>query len=111
MGFAYKREAQRSEYDQNAANQAIMAFSDFLVRFPRSEKAPQAEKSLGGLKQEQSRGLFRIGQFYEHKKNYKAALIYYNDVIEQNPKSDWATAAKEKVAKLATRTSETSATP
>ncbi|HTS18366.1 MAG TPA: outer membrane protein assembly factor BamD [Verrucomicrobiae bacterium] len=111
IGWAYKKEAARAEYDQNSANQAIAAFSDFLFRYPQSEKVPQAEKYRSELKVEQARGLFHIGEFYEKNHYYKSALIYYNDVIEQNPESDWATQAKVKVAELTPRTGEKTATP
>jgi outer membrane protein assembly factor BamD len=107
VGWAYRKEAGRSEYDQNNANQAIAAFSDFLLRYPDSRKAKRAQELLVELKQEQSRGLFQIGQFYEKRRNYKAALIYYNEVIEQNPKSDWAGTAQKKITALAAREKET----
>jgi outer membrane protein assembly factor BamD len=111
IGSAYSLEAQRAEYDQNAANQAIQAFSDFLVSYPKSEKVALAQEQLTSLKKEQARGLFQIGQFYEKQKQYKAAIVYYNEVIEQNPRSDWGTAARDKVAKLTAGTSEPAANP
>jgi outer membrane protein assembly factor BamD len=111
IGAAYKKESQRSEYDQNAANQAIAAFTDFLLRYPDSEKVPLAQQYQVALKEEQAKGLFNIGRFYEKSKEYKAALIYYNDVIETNPKSDWAAHAKDKVAKLTAVSSEKTGTP
>ena len=101
IGWAYKSEAQRAEYDQNNANQAIVAFNDFLVRYPNSAKAEQAKELRAELKQEQSKGLFTIAHFYEKNKNYRAAIIYYNDVIEQNSRSDWANQAQRKIAVLA----------
>lgn len=100
MGLAYKQEAARAEYDQNTANQAIATFADYLVRYPRGAKAALAAEYRNSLKEEQSRGLFHIGEFYEKSKNIKAALIYFNEVIEQNPKSTWATAAQKKLALL-----------
>jgi outer membrane protein assembly factor BamD len=103
IGWSYKQEAGRAEYDQDTANQAINAFNDFLIRYPNSPKAATAQELLVALKQEQSRGLYQIGAFYEKGNNYKAALIYYNEVIEQNPKSDWANAAQKKVAMLSPR--------
>ena len=106
VGWAYRMEAGRSEYDQNNANQAIAAFTDFLLRFPASDKAARAEGLLVELKQEQSRGLFQIGEFYERRRNYKAAMIYYNEVIEQNPKSDWAGTAQKKITELASSQKE-----
>ena len=101
IGWAYRSEAKRAEYDQNNANQAIAAFKDFLVRFPNSTKAEQVRQLCADLKQEQSRGLFQIGHYYEKNKNYRAALIYFNEVIEQNPRSDWANQAQLKITALA----------
>lgn len=103
IGIAYKKESARAEYDQNAANQSIAAFTDFLVRYPKSDKAPLAEQYRAELKLEQGRGLFQIGKFYEKNKNYKAALIYYNEVIEQNAKSIWAAEAQKKIDELTPR--------
>jgi outer membrane protein assembly factor BamD len=109
IGMAYKSESARAEYDQNAANQSVAGFTDFLVRYPKSEKAPLAENYRTALKEEQSRGLFHIGQFYEKKRSYKSALIYYNEVIEQNPQSDWATRARDKIDTLTPLTQTASA--
>lgn len=111
IGCAYRQQAARAEYDQDAANQSISAFTDFLIRYPQSDKVAQAEKYLIKLKQEQARGLFTIGEFYEKKKSYRAALICYNQVIEKNPESDWAAAAKEKVAHLTPRAAPATASP
>jgi outer membrane protein assembly factor BamD len=111
IGWEYKKEAARSEYDQNAANQAIAAFTDFLLRYPRSDKVAVAEKYQVELKGEQSRGMFHIGQFYEKNGHYRSALIYYNDVIEKNPESNWAAQAKDKIVKLSPLTAEKTATP
>jgi len=63
------------------------------------------------LRVEQARGAFQIGQFYEKNREYKAALIYYNDAIERSPKSDWAASARQKVAALNHRISQPDATP
>ena len=114
-GWAYSREAKRAEYDQDMANKAVAAFTDFLVRYPSGRMASRAEELRTSLKQEQSQGLFRIGQFYEKRKNLKAALIYYNAVIEQNPRSEWANRAQQKVTtltpRLAAMTATTTVTP
>ena len=69
------------------------------------------EQYRAALKLEQAGGMFRIGQFYEKNHYYKSALIYYNDVIEKNPESDWATQAKDKVARLTPLVAEKTATP
>ena len=111
IGWEYKKESARAEYDQNAANQAIAAFTDFLLRYPDSAKVPVVQQYQVELKGEQARGLFHIGQFYEKNRAYKSAIIYYDDVIEKNPESSWATQAKDKVAKLTPLTVEKTAIP
>jgi outer membrane protein assembly factor BamD (BamD/ComL family) len=55
--------------------------------------------------------MFHIGQFYEKNGHYRSALIYYNDVIEKNPESNWAAQAKDKIVKLSPLTAEKTATP
>jgi outer membrane protein assembly factor BamD len=109
IGWANYKEALRAEYDQNSANQAIAAFADFLLRYPNSSKAPRAEELQVELKQDQSRGLFQIAKFYEKRKDYRAATIYYNQVIEKNPKSNWAATAQKQIAMLAQRGENTNA--
>jgi outer membrane protein assembly factor BamD len=111
IGYAYKKESVRAEYDQNSANQAIAAFNDFLLRYPGSDKGPLVEKYLTAMKEDQAKGLYNIGSFYEKMEKYKSALIYYNDVIEKNPRSDWATQAKLKVAKLTPLAAENTVNP
>jgi outer membrane protein assembly factor BamD len=111
IGWAYRQEAKRAEYDQTSANQSISAFNDFAIRYPNSDKIATVEKLLAAVKQEQSEGLFRIGEFYEKKKAYRAALIYYNEVIGQAPKSDWANQAEKKVAMLIPRVSGSTNAP
>jgi len=100
IGTAYKQEALRAEYDQNTANQAITAFSDYLTKHPKGEFVADATKSLSTLKLAQAQGLYRIGEFYEKQQKTKSALIYYNEVIEKTPRSTWAELAQKKVAFL-----------
>ena len=100
IGVAYGKQAGSADYDATAANKAITAFQDYLIRYPKSDRVPDAEKQLVNLKQEQGKGLFHIGEFYEKQGNVKAAAVYYNEVIAGNPKSSWGIAAQEKVAQL-----------
>ncbi|NQU09147.1 outer membrane protein assembly factor BamD [bacterium] len=100
IGETYRAETQRSEYDQNAANQAIAAYNEFLVRYPDSPRAPEVQGYFEELKLEQVRGLFQIGEFYEKRGQRQAALLYYNDVIAQNPRTPWAITAQARIVAL-----------
>jgi outer membrane protein assembly factor BamD len=110
IGKAYQHEAARADYDQNNANQAIIAFTDFTIRYPKNPQVEEATQTCTALKLEQAKGLYRIGEFYEKGRHYKAALIYYDDVIEKNPQSVWAESAQKKVAVLTAHLNPTPAT-
>ena len=100
IGLAYKQEAGRAEYDQDMANKSITAFTDYLVRYPKGDRAPLALRWRNEMQLEQAYGLYRIGQFYEKQHATKAAIIYYNAVIEQNPRTPAASAAQKRLAML-----------
>lgn len=100
IGVTYGKQAGSADYDATVANKAITAFQDYLIRYPKSDRVSDVEKQLAALKQEQGQGLFHIGEFYEKQGNIKAALVYYNEVIAENPKASWGIAAQQKVARL-----------
>ena len=97
IGYAWYASANGALYDQSAAQKAIEAFEDFIVRYPNSEKVAAANAHIETLKSKETQGSYYIAGFYERQKNYKAAYIYYNDVLRQNPDSDQAKEAKKKI--------------
>ncbi len=97
IGYAWMMASSEAEYDQSAAEKAIEAFEDFLVRYPNSEKIAAAQENIEKLRGKQTQGAMNIAKFYETNQNWKAAFIYYNEVIRQNPNTPMAEAAKKKV--------------
>lgn len=97
IGYAWYSSASEAEYDQSAAQKAIEAFEDFIVRYPNSEKVAAANAHIELLRGRQTQGSFNIAKFYEKQKNYKAAYIYYSDVVRQGPGSQDAQAAQKKI--------------
>jgi outer membrane protein assembly factor BamD len=102
-GVSYGRQALRAEYDQNTAVQAIERFSDFLALYPHDRRVPQAEKAIARLKAEQVRGNFEIAQFYAKSKKWNGALVYYNEVLQLDPNSSYAAAARQRIEALKPR--------
>ncbi|MCS7062442.1 MAG: outer membrane protein assembly factor BamD [Methylacidiphilales bacterium] len=100
IGYAWLRASQKSDYDQSAAQKALEAFEEFLIRYPTSEKAPQARQHISRLKGLSAESSLNIARFYEKQKNYEAAYIYYNDVIQQMPESEDAKIAQRKIDEL-----------
>ena len=105
-GLAYDKEAKTAEYDQSAAGKAISSFSDFMVLYPDDPRVPQAQKLISNLKSEQARGSFEIAKFYEKRKKWDGALVYYNEVLLRDPSSPLAAEARKKIDELKKRTTK-----
>ena len=105
IGYVHFKIA-RSAFDKAEANKAREAFEDYLAHFPGSEKAPQAQENLKTLGGRETGTELETARFYDKQKNYKAAVIYYNDVIKQNPDSDAAKIASSRIAELKNKVGE-----
>jgi outer membrane protein assembly factor BamD (BamD/ComL family) len=68
---------------------------------------PQAQKIILSLKSEQARGSFEIARFYEKYKRWNGALVYYNEVLVQDPNSPYAAEARQRLDELKRRTQKT----
>ena len=75
-------------------------FEDFLARYPNSEKAAQARENLKRMERKQSSTAYDIAKFYDKQKHYRAAAIYYNEVIRQQPSSPEGERAKKRISEL-----------
>ncbi len=102
-GLAWKKQAQTAEYDQSAAGSAIATFSDFIVLYPEDGRVGEATTIISDLRTEQSRGAYRVAQFYEKRRRWKAAEIYYNETISKDPESTWAAEARRRLEFLRRR--------
>lgn len=102
-GVSYTRQAERAEYDQSTAGQAIATFTDFLTLYPDDRRVSQARRAIAALKAEQVRGNFLIAQFYEKSKQWTGAVIYYNEVLQLDPNSPYATPARQRIEALKPR--------
>ena len=102
IGYAWMRSSISGDYDMGAAKKATDAFQDYLVRYPSSDKAEQAQENIKRLGQKQTQGAFDVAQFYErsHPPDYRAAFIYYNEVVREDPNSGQAQTAKKRIQEL-----------
>jgi len=100
IGYIWFTASQRGTNDAAAANNAKTAFQDFLFHYPKSEKAAQAHKNLDILEHKQTNNSFKVAKFYDKQKYYRAAVIYYNEVIRQQPGSEESNQAKKRIDQL-----------
>jgi outer membrane protein assembly factor BamD (BamD/ComL family) len=97
VGKVFQKQASTAEYDQSAAGQAIAAFTDFLALYPLDSRATEAQQSIGVLRTEQARGSYMNAQYYEHRRRWIGALVYYNEVTIQDPNCSFANAARQRI--------------
>jgi outer membrane protein assembly factor BamD len=100
IGYIWFAATRSGTYDPDAADRARTAFQDFLFRFPKSEKAAQARENLALLDHRLTKGSLEIAKFYDKAKNYRAAVLYYNEVIRQQPGSPESAIAKTRIEQL-----------
>lgn len=99
-GLAYRKQAKAAEYDQSVAGQAIATFTDFMTLHPGDPRVPEAQKIVQELKTEQARGSVEIARFYEKKKLWQGALVYYNEAVSKDPNSSYAQEAKRRIEEI-----------
>jgi outer membrane protein assembly factor BamD len=100
VGESYYKQASKAEYDQSIAAQSIATFTDFVTLHPADKRVPEAQKRIDALRTEQARGSFQVARFYEKRRKWKAARIYYNEVLNMDPKSSYAEIARRKIDEI-----------
>mgnify|MGYP003577892013 CR=1 FL=1 len=68
-----------------------------MTLYPNDNRVTEATDIITSLKAEQARGNFRTAKFYEKRKRWAGALVYYNEVLLQDPNSAYATEARERI--------------
>lgn len=100
IGFVRLKEYRDGSYDRASARKANEAFEDFINRYPESEKVPQARENMKSLETGATQGTLDIAKFYDKTKNYKAAVIYYNNVIKSQPDTAESNFAKTRISEI-----------
>jgi outer membrane protein assembly factor BamD len=97
IGFNYLTLSRNGSNDRLASQRARENFEDFLAAYPTSEKAAQAKENIASLANMQTGGSLQIADYYYGQKQFRAAVVYYNDVIRQQPDSADSTKAKARL--------------
>lgn len=103
-GLAYLKESKTADYDQTVASKAIGTFNDFATLHPDDKRVPDAKARIEMLKTEQARGAYETAKFYEKRKKWDAAKIYYNEALSKDPSSAYAEIARLRIQELNRRT-------
>jgi outer membrane protein assembly factor BamD len=110
-GMTHLKQAKSAEYDQGVAAKAIAAFTDFIALYPEDKRVPEARKNIDSLRGEQARGAMEVARFYEKRRMWSGALVYYNEVLIKDPDSFLAAEAKRRIEFLRTLPGVSAAAP
>lgn len=102
-GVAYQKQAATAEYDQSMAGKAIRTFTDFMTLYPDDRRVPEAQQAITALRSEQARGNFSIAGYYAKRNRWNGALVYYNEVLSQDPDSTYANEARKRIDEIKKR--------
>lgn len=100
IGYIWFTTSKAGTRDLAATAKARVAFQDFLFRYPNSEKAAQARSNLQVLEHKQTSTAYDVAKFYDKTKHYRAAIIYYNEVIREQPGSPESEKAQKRINQL-----------
>jgi outer membrane protein assembly factor BamD len=103
QGVAYQKQAATAEYDQSMADKSIAAYTDFKTLYPDDKRVADADKAIVALKAQRVEGRYKIAQFYEQSKKWAGAVVYYNQVLQLDPNSPYATPAAQRIKVLLPR--------
>jgi outer membrane protein assembly factor BamD len=111
IGYIWFEAARLGTNDQAATTNARTGFEDFLYKYPKSEKAATARENLKRLDQKSTGDVFKIAKYYDKQKLYRAAVIYYNEVIREQPGSNASGEAKQRIEEIRKKVGESALQP
>ncbi|UCC80155.1 MAG: outer membrane protein assembly factor BamD [Candidatus Zixiibacteriota bacterium] len=76
--------------DQSETYDAIDEFSLFLTRYPRSPRKEEAQEKLNELYDKLAKKVYKNGELYLKMHDYEPALIYFEQVRDNYPNTEWA---------------------
>lgn len=85
------------DYDQVATREARDKFEEFLRGNPDAALSKDAERNIIELKEKEAESNFKVASFYEKQKDYRAAKIYYQDLVDNYSESKLFTKAQTKL--------------
>ena len=111
IGMCYYAMAAKARHNKKAFNGAIRNFRKYIRLYPKGEYIEEAKAKINELDFKAAKGTYQVGEFYEKKGEIEAAVIYYREVVEKYPLSEWAEKAEKRIEVLGAKVSESEVTP
>ena len=84
-------------YEQETTEKAIKEFEDFMDESPPDDLKREAQEALIELQGRKAKHDYDIAKYYESRREYVSALIYYELVVNNYPETKWARLAKNQI--------------
>ncbi|HLP16171.1 MAG TPA: outer membrane protein assembly factor BamD [Bacteroidota bacterium] len=91
--LSYYEMSPKPELDQKYTRLAIDDFQTFLEYAPKDSLAREAEQHINELTNKLAEKIFESGTLYYRREFYKAAIVYFDNVIDQYHDTRYADAA------------------
>lgn len=85
VGMAHYRMMEKADRDSTQAELAEQEFQTFLLKYPKSNLAPEAEQRLREVQEILAAGDFDVARFYYLKGDYRASGARLTEVIGRYP--------------------------
>ena len=72
-----------AEYDQKVTQSAVDEFEEFVEQYPEAKLSDNAKDKISELRGKEAENSYNIAAFYEKRKQYKSAKIYYQIVVDE----------------------------
>ena len=88
------------EYDQESTDRALKEFKQLSENTSIPSVSREAEAVLDELREKKAASMMKIADFYERRRKFQSAILYYKDIIGKFPDTETADIARERVQKL-----------
>jgi len=85
VAMAHFRMMEKADRDRTQAQDAEDELQAFLIKYPRSPLAPQAEQRLREVQEVVAEGEYRIARYYYVKQDYRASAARLVEMTERYP--------------------------
>ena len=76
---------------------ALFYYRRCLREYPKGAHVKEVEARIAELDHRRAKGIYEVALYYERRRQYRAALIYYEDLMTRFPLSPYAEEAQGRV--------------
>jgi outer membrane protein assembly factor BamD len=89
LAYSYDQLSRPSQLDQDWTDRAIGAYRVFIAKHPDHEKVDTARTRIVQLEDRLAKKSYENGALYLRMRHWRAAEIYFQQVLEDYPQSNW----------------------